>query len=162
MVALEQQLVALENNVELASRGGEALKRAKAAVNALADPERRWDDEEIAYRFYGADRLIDTATMSARAKLAEDRRKDLLKEQERLVLEARTLEADMARQRAESAQRSAADAIALREQALAEAATAQQLRDEAGMAQSIADQGKLSAEGARLRALEESKRAEQA
>jgi len=110
MTALHNQLMALENNTELASRGGEALKRAKIAVNQLSDPKRNWSDEEVAYRFYAADRLIETAEMTARAKLAEDRRTTLVKEQEVLVLEARTLEADLAHKQAQSARQSAAEA----------------------------------------------------
>lgn len=166
MVALQQRLMTLEANAELASRGGQALKRAKGAVDELANPPRKWNDDELAYRFYSADRLIGTAEMTARTQLAEDSRKALLKEQESLVLEARTLEADRARQAALTAQRSAAEAVALREQALAEAAEAERLRDEARLAQSIAEQGQLSAESAaesaRLLALAETERAEQA
>lgn len=170
MTALQNQLMALESNTELASRGGEALKRAKNAVNQLSNPQRNWSDEEVAYRFYAADRLVETAEMTARAKLAEDRRKELVKEQETLVLEARTMEADQARQQAKNAKQSASEAVALREQALAEAAEAQRLRDEAQMAQSLAVEGQLSAESAaeaarteaeqaRLLALSESDRA---
>lgn len=148
VTALQNQLMDLESNAELASRGGDALKRAQAAVNLVASPTRNMSDKELAYRLYSADRLIQTAEMTARTKLAEDRRKELVLEQERLVLEARTLEADLARQQAQSARQSAAEAVALREQALAEAAEAQRLRDEAQMAQQLAVESQLSAESA--------------
>lgn len=171
VTALQDNLMALESNTELASRGGEALNAAKLAVNQVSGPTKNLSDEEVAYRFYAADRLIQTAEMTARAKLAEDRRKELVKEQERLVLEARTLEADLARQQTQQARQSAAEAVALREQALAEAAEAQRLRDEAQAAQLLAVEGQLSAESAaeaarseagkaRLIALAEAERAE--
>lgn len=159
MTALQAQLMALENNAELASRGGEALKSAKMAVNQLSDPKRNWNDDEVAYRFYAADRLIETAEMVARENLAADRRKELIKEQDRLVLEARTLEANLARQQAQNAQQRTAEAVALREQALAEAAEAQQLRDEAQTAQLLAQEGQLSAESAAASARAEAENA---
>ncbi|MGA9575634.1 MAG: OmpA family protein [Lysobacterales bacterium] len=148
VTALQDKLAALESNTELASRGGEALKMAKAAVNLVSVQSRNLSDQEEAYRFYSADRLITTAEMTARAKLAEDRRKELVKEQDRLVLDARTLEADLARQQTQQARQSAAEAIALRELALAEAAEAQRLRDEAQLAHTLAVEGQLSAESA--------------
>ncbi len=159
VTALQVKLMALENNTELASRGGEALKRAKSAVDLVSGPSRNLSDEKVAYNFYAADRLIETAEMTARAKLAEDRRKELVKEQDRLVLEARTLEADLARQQAQSARKSASDAVVLRERALAEAAEAQRLRDEAQMARSMAEEGQLSAESAAEAARSEAEKA---
>jgi outer membrane protein OmpA-like peptidoglycan-associated protein len=130
-------------------------------------------DQEKAFRIYTADRLIQTAEWGARARLAEDHRKDLVKEHDNLVLEARTMEADHARQQAKQAKQSAAEALALREQALREAAEAQQLRDEAQLAQSMALEGQLAAESlaaearteaeiARLEAAGEAEKARQA
>ncbi len=146
VTALQEKLMTLENNVELASRGGEPLKTARTAVQLASQPDRRVDDQEKAFRIYTADRLIQTAEWSARETLAEDNRKDLVREHEKLVLEARTMEADRARQQAMLAKQSAAEALALREQALLEAAEAQRLRDEAQMAQSLAMEGQLEAE----------------
>jgi outer membrane protein OmpA-like peptidoglycan-associated protein len=148
VIALQDKLEALESNPDLASRGGEALKAAKIAVNQVSGPMKNLRNQEVAYRFYAADRLIQTAEMTARARLAEDRRKELLKEQERLVLEARTLEADIARQQAQQARQSAAEAVALREQALREAAEAERMRDEAKLAHELAVESQLSAENA--------------
>lgn len=173
VTALQDKLEALEGNPELAPRGGEALKMARVAVDLVSVHSRNLSDEEEDYRFYAADRLITTAEMTARARLAEDRRKDLLKEQEKLVLEARTLEADLARKQAQQARQSAAEAVALREQALKEAAEAQRLRDEATLAHELAVESQLSAESAaelarleaeeaRLMAQEEAAKAEQA
>lgn len=148
VTALQNKLQALENNTELASRGGEELKAARAAVRRVVQPENRLSDQEKAFRIYVADRSIQTAEWSARARLAEDQRKDLVKEHEKLVLEARTLEAERARQQANQAKQSAAEALALREVALREAAEAQTLRDEALLAQSVAMEGQLAAENA--------------
>ncbi|MGB7453595.1 MAG: OmpA family protein [Lysobacterales bacterium] len=173
VTALQNRLMTLESNVELASRGGEALKAARAAVQRAVEPAKRSSDEEIAYRLYVADRLVQTAEWSARARLAEDRRKDLVKDHEKLVLEARTMEADRARQQATQAKQSAAEAMALRERALQEAAEAQKLRDEAQLAQSLAMESQLAAESkaaearseaesARLVAADEAEKARQA
>ena len=173
VTALQGKLETLENNPELASRGGEALKTARMAVQLASQPAKRATDQEIAYRLYAADRLVQTAEMSARARLAEDLRKDLVKEHEKLVLQARTLEADRARQQATQARQSAADALAQRERALQEAAEAQKLRDEAQMAQSVAMESQRSAEtaavvarteaeSARLAAADEAEKARQA
>ena len=173
ITALQEKLMTLENNEELASRGGEALKTAKAAVQLASQPDRKLNDQEKAFRIYTADRLIQTAEWSARETLAEDRRKDLVKEHDKLVLEARTMEADRARQQAMLAKQSAAEALALREQALMEAAEAQKLRDEAQLAQSLAmesqreaefkaEEARTEAEIARLEAAGEAEKARQA
>ena len=173
VTALQNKLMTLESNAELAARGGEALKAARTAVQLASQPDKRASDQEKAYRIYNADRLIQTAEWGARARLAEDRRKDLVKEHDNLVLEARTMEADRARQQATQAKQSAAEALALRERALLEAAEAQQLRDEAQLAQSLALEGQLAAESlaaearteaeiARLEAAGEAEKARQA
>jgi outer membrane protein OmpA-like peptidoglycan-associated protein len=146
VTALQNKLETLESNPELASRGGEALKAARAAVQWAVKPPKRSTDKEIAYRLYVADRLIQTAEMRARAGLAEDRRKDLVEDHEKLVLQARTLEADRARQQATQAKQSAADALMQRERALQDTAEAQKLRDEAQLAQSLATESQRIAE----------------
>jgi len=173
VTALRSKLETLESNPELASRGGEALKAARAAVQLASQPAKRVTDQEMAYRLYVADRLVETAEMRARASLAEDRSKALVKEHDKLVLEARTLEADRARQQATQARQGAADAMAQRERALQEAAEAQALRDEAQLAQSVAmesqraaeteaEAARLEAEYARLAAAGETEKARQA
>ncbi len=148
VTALQYKLETLESNPELAARGGEALKTARAAVQLASQPAKRVTEQEISYRIYVADRLVETAEMRARARLAEDRSKDLVREHDRLVLEARTLEADRARQQAAQARQSAAEALAQRERALQEAADAQKLRDEAQLAQALAMDSQYSAETA--------------
>lgn len=158
-VALQTKLEALENNPELASRGDEELKAARTGVNWALNPPKRSTDQEIAYRFYVADRLVQTAELRARARLAEGRSKNLVKEHDKLVLEARTLEANRARQQATQANQSAAEALALRNRALQEAADAQKLRDEAQLAQSVAMENQRSAETATEVARSEAERA---
>lgn len=173
VTALQSKLETLESNPELASRGGEELKAARTAVQLASQPTKRLADQEIAYRLYVADRLIQTAEWSARARLAEDRSKSLVKEHEKLVLEARTMEADRARQQATQARQSTAEALAQRERALQEAAEAQVLRDEARLAQSVAMESqhaaeiaavaaRKDAESARLAAADEAEKARQA
>lgn len=173
VTALQNKLETLENNPQLASRGGEALKTARAAVQLASQPAKRETDQEVAYRFYVADRLVQTAEMRARARLAEDRSKDLVKEHETLVLEARTQEADRARQQAAEARQSAATALVQRERALQETAEAQKLRDEAQLARSLAVENQREAEtaaetartqtqSARLTAADEAEKARQA
>lgn len=56
VTALQSKLETLENNPELASRGGEALKAARTAVQLASQPVKRVPDQEIAYRLYAADR----------------------------------------------------------------------------------------------------------
>ncbi|MCW8926291.1 MAG: OmpA family protein [Xanthomonadales bacterium] len=148
VTALQTKLETLESNMELASRGGEELKTARTAVQWAVKPPKRSTDQEIAYRLYVADRLLQTAEWSARERFAEDRSKNLVKEHEKLVLQARTLEADRARAQAAQARQSTADALVLRERALQEATEAQELRDEAQLAQSVAMENQRAAETA--------------
>lgn len=180
VTALQARLAELEAKPELVARGGEELRTARFAVQRATGPTRGLDDEEVDYRLYAADRLLTTAEMTARAKLAEDRRAELLREQERLVLEARTLEAERARRQADEARQRAAEAQAsaelarqnaaaanlsaeqaraLREQALAEAAEAQRLRDEARIAEELAQEEKRKAQTAAQSARSEAEQA---
>lgn len=159
MTALENKLAALVSNPDLASRGGDALKAAESAVRRAGTTTRQTSDREIDYNFYAADRLIQTAEMSARIRLAEDRRNDLVREQEKLVLEARTLEAKMALAQAEQAKQSAAEAMALREKALLEAANAEKMRDSAQLASAEAVEKQRKAESAAAMALSEAESA---
>ncbi len=152
VTALEQSYNELVNNPELASRGGEELKQAENALNRVKNRGRDTRDREFAYSLYAADRLVQVARFSARARLAEDKRGELVNEQERLVLQARTLEAERAKRQAEEARLSAAEALALREKALADAAQAQQMREQAEQARSAAEAERLRAEEQRLMA----------
>lgn len=171
VVSLQNNLDRLVANTELAARGGEELKNAEIAVRRVVNAPRRMDEREFDYMLYAADRLIQTAEYSARARLADDQRNALVREQEQLVLEARTLEANRAKASAEAANRSATEAMALREQALREAAEAQKMRDMAlaesqdaltrqQLAEQAAEAAQDEAQSARLQAMAEAERAE--
>ena len=82
VTALQDKLAALVENTALASRGGDELKMAERAVQRVVSPPKGLTDEEIAYNMYAADRVLQTAEFSARTRLAEDRRKELVREQE--------------------------------------------------------------------------------
>ena len=139
VVALKNSLETLQNNRELASRGGESLKKAIKAYEYVSVNYKNLEKDSLDYSLYAADRLIQVAEFSARAKLAEDKRNDLLDVQQSLVLEARTLEVSRAQQLVKVAENSAAEAKLMREQALVEAKAAQELRDSALMAKQQAE-----------------------
>jgi outer membrane protein OmpA-like peptidoglycan-associated protein len=177
VLALKSSLDNLQNNQELASRGGEALKRAINAYQYVSNNFKDLKKDSQDYSLYAAEKLIQLAEYSARAKLAEDKRVDLLSEQQKLVLQARTLEAKQAQEMAQEAQYNAAQAQILREQALSEAKAAQELRDSALKEKQVAEQehqkaieaqkeaqaltilAQTEAENARLKALDESAKA---
>src|SRR5690606_11192755 len=83
----------------------------------------------------------------------------LANEQSRLVLESRTLEADLAQQRAERAKSSAMMAEQQRAQAMAEAQEAQQMRDAAMKAKAEAEALKAQAQAAAESAISEAEKA---
>ncbi|MEM8492422.1 MAG: OmpA family protein [Pseudomonadota bacterium] len=144
---VEQQLGSLLDKPELASRGGEEFKNAVSAVRSLSSQD--YNAEELDEAIYSARRLIDIAEFSARERLAFDERKALVQERERLVLEARTREANAARSAAEKAKAEAAAAIALRESALQEAEAAAMAKAEADAARELAlEQQRLAEEAA--------------
>ena len=109
-------------NPELASRGGEELETAKSALRRLVDPRKRGklDDDELELEIYTTDRLIQNATLLSRARLAEEQRSELAKEQEKLILASRIKEANEARSALENVKMEAQAALALKESALAE------------------------------------------
>jgi len=171
--ALQNELNRIIGNIDLASRGGQELKNAENAVHKATTLPRKTRDRDRDYYFYAADRLLQTAEMSARARLAEDRRSELVREQEKLVLEARTLEANRARKAAEEAKRSAAEALALRKRALSEAAEAEkmrvmaqaaseQAREQQRQAENAAKSAQSEAEKAKMLAMAETRKAAQA
>ena len=145
---------------ELANRAVDEMSRAQRALNQVRERPRNIKDSAYDYSLYATDRLIQLAEFSARRRLAEDRRQELVREQERLILMARTREAERAKQEAEEARLSAAEALALREQALAEAAQAQQMRDAAQQAQLQAEEKQLMAEQAAQSALSDAEKAQ--
>ena len=149
---MEARLESFVSNAEFAAYGGEELQRAEAAVRRLSSA--KLDTEELEEALYGAGRLIDTAEYAARSRIADDRREELVKERERLVLMARTREAERAQRLAEQARAEAAAAVQIRESALREARVAESAalaaKAEADAAKAEADAAKAEAEAARL------------
>ena len=160
VTALQSAYDDLAGRAELASRAIDEMSRAEKALQQIQQKPRNMKDEAYDYALYATDRLIQIAEFSARRRFAEDRRQELVREQERLILMARTREAERAKQEAEQARLSAAEALALREQALAEAAQAQQLRDQAEQAQLMAEEKQLIAELAAESALSDAEKAQ--
>lgn len=154
VVALEQRFSDLASQPELAKRGGEEFERAQNALNKLTAEYDDMKDEELDYAIYATDRLIDLARYKAQTRWYEDRRERLVEEQSQLVLESRTLEADLAQQRAAAANASAEAARLQREQALQEAEAAREMRDQALSAAAHAEEQKQLA----LEAREEAER----
>ncbi len=152
VTALENQLSDLMSNTELASRGGDELKRAQQAVNQISSGFKDMDEEDLDYAVYATDRLIELAQYTAQARWYDDKREMLVEEQSKLVLEARTLEADLATQRAKEANASAEAAQLQREMALKEAEAARMMRDEALATAQFAEEQKQMALAARTEA----------
>jgi Outer membrane protein and related peptidoglycan-associated (lipo)proteins len=151
---LQNRLSDLLANPELASRGGEELKRAQSAMKTVQNRPDRMSDQAYEYAIYATDRLIELAKYSAEERYYSDQRKELADEQSRLVLEARTLEAEMAENRAERAKQSAMMAEQQRAQAMAQAQDAQQMRDAAMQAKAEAEAARAEAERLKAQAQE--------
>jgi outer membrane protein OmpA-like peptidoglycan-associated protein len=121
--AVRNKLIQLQSNPQLADRAPVAIKDAEMAVRAAEKPQT---DEPLArHLVYIADRKVDTAKALAETALAEDQRTALNEQREKLRLDSRTREADLAKgqvaaARADSAEqklaadRSRADADAAR------------------------------------------------
>ncbi len=152
--ALQNRLTDLLANPELASRGGEELNRAQRAMKTVQNRPDDMSDKAFEYAIYATDRLIELAKYSAQARYYQDQRDDLSNEQSQLVLEARTLEAEMAESRAERAKQSAMMAEQQRAQAMAEAQEAQQMRDAAIQAKAEAEAARAEAERLKAQAQE--------
>ena len=104
------KLTALQGDAILATRAPVATKDAELAVQQaeIAQP----DVALAAHRVYIADRKVDTARALAQTKFAEEERTALNEQSEKARLDARTREADVAKDAATSA-RSDADAALL-------------------------------------------------
>ncbi|MEK7882414.1 OmpA family protein [Methyloversatilis sp. NSM2] len=106
--AARNRLAQLQADPQLARRAPEALRDAEAAVREAELPPR--DSEQGAHRVVMAERRIDIARALAEARLAEDQRSQLAAQREGARLDARTREADVARDDATSARSDAEDA----------------------------------------------------
>jgi len=108
------RLTQLQSDPALANRAPLAVQAADTAVRLAEQPES--DSALVAYRVYMADRKVDLARAQAETRLAEDQRPALIAEREKVRLDARTSELEVARGETASAlaegaeQKSAADA----------------------------------------------------
>jgi outer membrane protein OmpA-like peptidoglycan-associated protein len=89
------KLTVLQSDPNLASRAPVSMSEAVAAVTAAEVSQT--DPEEEAYLAYLADRKVDTARARAEASLAEDQRAKLAQQRDSDRLDARTREADAAK-----------------------------------------------------------------
>ena len=96
------KLTVLQSDPNLASRAPVQMSEAVAAVTA-AEVVSQGDQEQAAYLAYLADRKVDTARARAEASLAQDQRAKLAQQRDSARLDARTREADMAKDQAATA-----------------------------------------------------------
>jgi outer membrane protein OmpA-like peptidoglycan-associated protein len=146
VVRLQNDLARVTGDTRIPPHAGPEIEEARRAVDALVVDGRRMDEDTFDHNVYIADRLIQVAEAEGLAGYAEASSKELAREREGLLLEARTREADLASARA-SAERAAADA------ARADAAYSRADADTARM-QAEAAQRELAATQARLSELE--------
>ena len=135
LVRLEAELSRLQSDPMVASNARTELSRARNAVELIASDGRRMKSDLFDHNVYLADRLLQIAEAEGRATGARNQADALAGERERLVAEARTVEANRARSEAERARMAAMDATRAAEMARAEAEAerlaAMQARDEA-------------------------------
>lgn len=99
---LRTKLTQLQSDPQLSSRAAVAIKDAEAAVVAAEQPEK--DQALGQHLVFIADRKIQIAEALAQARLLEDKRKSLSEQRERVRLDSRTREVDVARQGTAAAQ----------------------------------------------------------
>ena len=133
--AVRAKLTALQSDSSLANSAPVAMKDAETAV-VVAEMAQK-DPVLAAHRVYIADHKVDTARALAQTQAAETERKSLVEQGERARLDARTREADLAKN----------DALVAR----AEGAEQKLI---AGQARENADAAQLAANTAQQQALE--------
>jgi outer membrane protein OmpA-like peptidoglycan-associated protein len=119
---VRSKLTQLQSDPNLGSRAPLAIKEADAAVSTAEQPQP--DKDLAAYRVYLADRKVETARAQAETRFAEDQRATLSAQRERVRLDARTHEADAARNQAATARMAAASSEQEADAARSQAATA--------------------------------------
>jgi outer membrane protein OmpA-like peptidoglycan-associated protein len=118
------KLTQLQSDPKLANRAPLAVKEADAAVRAAEQPEV--DRELGTHRVYMADRKVDIARAQAETSLAEDQRSTLSAQRESARLDARTREADAAKDQVATDRADGAEQKVVAEQARTDADTARQ------------------------------------
>lgn len=124
IVRLQGEIDRLRADPRIAANAGEEIDKAQSAVSLLAGERRKLDEPLFRHGLYIADRLVQTAEASGLARDAEDRGRQLGIERDRLLVDARTAEADRARRLADAALISAQRERASAEVARADAAAA--------------------------------------
>lgn len=109
-------LTSLQNNPDLADRARVELREAEEAVRIAEQPLPESEAALGEHRVYMAERAVAIAEAKAKTRYAEDQRAGLGEEREAARLRARTREVERARDEADLAQSSQADAAAVAEQ----------------------------------------------
>ena len=139
-----------------------AVVELDRATAALRDADRAWSEErdrsEVEHLAYLARRRAEIAMEASRARSADDAIQSASTERDRIRLEARTREANLAEQRGQSAQREAE--AAQREALLAQQRTEAARRD-ALTAQQRAEQARREAEASQQQSAEAQRNASQ-
>lgn len=104
---VRSKLSQLQANADLANRAPVAMKDADAAVREAEQPQA---DESLArHRVFMADRKVATAKALAETSLAEDQRTTLNQQRDEARLDARTHEADVAKDQVAAARTDSAE-----------------------------------------------------
>ncbi len=129
IVRLQAEIDRLRADPRVAPNATDELDKAQAAVRLLASERRKLDEPLFRHGIYIADRLVQTAEASGLARDAEERSRALGIERDRLLVDARTAEADRARRLADAALVSAQRERASADVARADAAAARSEMD---------------------------------
>jgi outer membrane protein OmpA-like peptidoglycan-associated protein len=100
-------LTQLQADPNLANRAPISMQQAETAVTLAEQPEP--DQQLAAYRVYMADRKVETARAEAETRFAESQRVDLIAQRDKVRLDARTREADLASSKVASARADSAE-----------------------------------------------------
>lgn len=113
------KLSQLQADPDLSTRAPVAMKEADVATTLAEQPQK--DTALAAHRVYLADRKIDIARAQAETRFAEDQRTALTAQSEKARLDARTREADLAKNQAADARAESAEQKLAAERARSEA-----------------------------------------
>lgn len=142
-VVARQNLTQLKGDSQLTGLAPVEIQAAELAVVAAEQPER--DRELSNHLVLIAERKVETARLWAQSRYYEKQREELNKDSEQARLDARTREAEIARQQTRSAQN---DTAIARNQANAARNDAAVARDDAARAQSVAAVARIEATSA--------------
>jgi outer membrane protein OmpA-like peptidoglycan-associated protein len=118
------KLTKLQSDPNLATRAPQAIETADSAVRLAEQPEA--DKDLGAYRVYMADRQVEIARADAQTRFAEDQRVLISAQRDQARLDARTREADAAKNQVALARAEGADQKLAADRARADADAAQQ------------------------------------